>query len=85
MQCMNAYVFSLERLEKDSFLLKVIPVEAGLIQVTLSKMLQSTDGQFLKMPPSISFKYYGVSIIASDISKVDQTQARVSTARCVHF
>lgn len=82
---MNAYVFSLERLEKDSFLLKVIPVEAGLVQVTLSKMLQSTDGQFLKVLPSISFKYYGVSIIASDISKVDQTQARVSTARCAHL
>ena len=69
---------SLERQGEKSFQLQVIPVEAGLIQITLSKLIQSTTQQRLAVPPSISFQYSGISVISSELSKLDQTQARVA-------
>ena len=68
---------SLERRGEKSFQLQVIPIEAGLIQITLSKLIQSTAQQTLTVPPSISFQYFGVSVVSSELSKLEQTQARV--------
>ena len=68
----------LERWGEKSFQLQIIPVEAGFIQVTLSKLIQSTTQQSLKVPPSISFQYFGISIISSDLTKLEPTQAQAT-------
>lgn len=68
---------SLTRQSSSTYEMLLVPQTIGPLTITLSKYTTSVHGEVLQDPPSISFYYYGASILSKELKKITSTEARV--------